>query len=100
MNRFAGLIITVVALAALVGAALGWRFPFPGGNRNSNLQVRQPSPQSTQQANPQRGQPLRSGQPTPAPTAAANNNPSTPVIADTNNTGESDTDSQPVLGMW
>jgi hypothetical protein len=27
MNRFIGLIITVVAVAALVGAAIGWRFP-------------------------------------------------------------------------
>lgn len=36
MNRFIGLIITVVAIAALAGAAIGWRFPFLGQSRSAN----------------------------------------------------------------
>lgn len=37
MNRFIGLIIMVVAVAALAGAAIGWRFPFLGqGGRSLN----------------------------------------------------------------
>lgn len=36
MNKFVGLLITVVALAALAGAAIGWRFPFLGQSRTSN----------------------------------------------------------------
>jgi hypothetical protein len=36
MNRFIGLIIMVVAVAALAGAAIGWRFPFLGQNRSLN----------------------------------------------------------------
>lgn len=36
MNRFIGLFIGVIALAALAGAAIGWRFPFLGQNRGAN----------------------------------------------------------------
>jgi cytoskeletal protein RodZ len=39
MNRFIGLIITVVAVAALVGAAIGWRFPFLGRNQRATQQI-------------------------------------------------------------
>ncbi len=57
MNRFIGLIITVVAVAALVGAAIGWRFPFLGQNRtasrvsNTALENRRGNTAGTQPAN-------------------------------------------------
>lgn len=57
MNRFIGLIITVVAVAALVGAAIGWRFPFLGQNRtasrvsNTALQDQPGNTRRTQPAN-------------------------------------------------
>jgi hypothetical protein len=57
MNRFIGLIITVVAVAALVGAAIGWRFPFLGQNRtatrvsNTALPDRRGNTAGTQPAN-------------------------------------------------
>ncbi|HEY9611853.1 MAG TPA: hypothetical protein V6C93_21000 [Allocoleopsis sp.] len=36
MNRFIGVIIMAVAVAALAGAAIGWRFPFLGRNQSAN----------------------------------------------------------------
>jgi predicted lipid-binding transport protein (Tim44 family) len=47
MNRFIGLIIMVTALAALIGAALGWRLPFGREQADSGLRLgtRQPTVQ-------------------------------------------------------
>ncbi|HEY9725152.1 MAG TPA: hypothetical protein V6D50_01775 [Chroococcales cyanobacterium] len=112
MNRFAGIIITVVAIAALIGAALGWRFPFPGQNRTAN-QLRT-SPQTTQQAN--RTQ-LRTSQPTNSArgtnqtqtTAQVPNNTQTntqPSDVNINpeatgsGTGQAETGGQPVSAFW
>ena len=119
MNRFAGIIITVVAIAALIGAALGWRFPFPGQNRTAN-QLRT-SPQTTQQANQQTTQQanqtrLRASQPTnsasrtnPTQTAQVPNNTQTDTpTSDVNinpeatgsGTGQAETGGQPVSAFW
>lgn len=120
MNRFAGIIITVVAIAALIGAALGWRFPFPGQNRTAN-QLRT-SPQTTQQANQQTTQQtnqtrLRANQPTnsasrtnPTQTTAQvpnNTQTNTPTSDVTINpeatgseTGQAETAEQPVSAFW
>lgn len=112
MNRFAGIIITVVAIAALIGAALGWRFPFPGQNRTAN-QLRT-SPQTTQQANQTR---LRATQPTNSArgtnqtqtTAQVPNNTQTntqPSDVNINpeatgsGTGQAETGGQPVSAFW
>ena len=118
MNRFAGIIITVVAIAALIGAALGWRFPFPGQNRTAN-QLRT-SPQTTEQANQRTTQQanqtrLRSSQPTnsasrtnPTQTTAQvpnntqNNTPTSDVTIDPEaaGSGQAETGGQPVSAFW
>jgi cytoskeletal protein RodZ len=111
MNRFAGVIITVVAIAALVGAALGWRFPFPGQNRAAN-QV-STSPEATQATQQQQGanrtRIQRASQPsnqrqnnTSTTTAQAQNtgnaNAQDPTIdPETTGTGQSN---QPVSAFW
>ena len=62
MSRFLGIIIGVVGVAALVGAAIGWRFPFLGQSRSSNqLETAQEAPTAGQPATRTR---LRSNQPT------------------------------------
>lgn len=68
MNRFVGLIITVVAIAALIGAAIGWRFPFLGQNQRANQLAQQGS--QTRTTNRGRTQPAN-----PPNTPAANNTP-------------------------
>jgi cytoskeletal protein RodZ len=107
MNRFIGLIIMVVAIAALAGAAIGWRFPFLGENRsaqqfganrsNSTIQpanrtARQQTQQQTAQA-PQNTQTTETAQVPDATTApdttTAQNQQQTPA-----------TDTQPVTALW
>ncbi|HEY9635733.1 MAG TPA: hypothetical protein V6D14_20175 [Coleofasciculaceae cyanobacterium] len=74
MNRFIGLIITVVAVAALIGAAIGWRFPFLGGSgRGGNSSL------LSQDQSGRRAQPLNNNQPG---TTTQNNNPANPQPAD------------------
>ncbi|HEY9725153.1 MAG TPA: hypothetical protein V6D50_01780 [Chroococcales cyanobacterium] len=105
MNRFAGVIITVVALAALIGAALGWRFPFPGSRSETASVNGRSSPRLTA------GQPIRTGntvsQPTNTTTArnssgttvAKNSNSTTPELpAET--TGGDTTTNEGVSAMW
>jgi cytoskeletal protein RodZ len=71
MNRFIGLIITVVAVAALVGAAIGWRFPF--GSRSRSANQLETSPQEATQVQPDnRTRTLRANQPATTRTAPAN----------------------------
>jgi cytoskeletal protein RodZ len=73
MNRFVGLIITVVAIAALIGAAIGWRFPFLGQNQRANQLAQQRSQNQT--TNGRRTQPANQPN-TPAPNNTPNaNNP-------------------------
>lgn len=110
MNRFAGIIITVVAIAALIGAALGWRFPFPGQNRTAN-QLRT-SPQTTQQTNQTRlraTQPTNSARNTNQTTAQVPNNTQTTTQesdvtvnpeATGSGTGQAETGGQPVSAFW
>lgn len=92
MSRFIGLIITVVAVAALVGAALGWRFPFQGQNRAANQLS------DTQEA--AEGQPTRTRvQRANQPAARAQNNNQTNLQAQapdgTVNPEEPNTQNQP-----
>ena len=62
MSKFLGIILTVVGVAALVGAAIGWRFPFIGQSRSSNqLETAQEAPTAGQPATRTR---LRANQPT------------------------------------
>jgi hypothetical protein len=94
MNKFIGLIIMVVALAALAGAAIGWRFPFLGSNRSAS-QI------NTAQEGTQ-GQPARLKQ-------ASRSNPRT-VAQDTNVNVDTDTtvntdsgqsgSNEPVPALW
>lgn len=93
MNRFIGLIITVVAVAALVGAAIGWRFPFLGQNRtasrvsNTALQNQPGNTRRTQPANPPAGQ----------PTDAADG-PLNPEVPETQ--PASSNQNQPIPALW
>ncbi|HEY9606271.1 MAG TPA: hypothetical protein V6C85_31985 [Allocoleopsis sp.] len=111
MNRFAGILITVVAIAALIGAALGWRFPFPGQNRTAS-QLRT-SPQTTQQANrtqlQRASQPTNSARRTNQTTAQVpNNTQSNTQTSDVNinpeatgsGAGQSGNGGQPVSAFW
>ena len=71
MNRFIGLIITVVAVAALVGAAIGWRFPFLGRTRSANQL--ETAPQEASQVRQGNGtRTLRASQTTTTRTVRAN----------------------------
>lgn len=63
MSKFLGIILGVVGVAALVGAAIGWRFPFLGQSRTSNqLETVQDAPTAGQPATRTRVQ--RANQPT------------------------------------
>ncbi|NEQ22309.1 MAG: hypothetical protein F6K28_24585 [Microcoleus sp. SIO2G3] len=63
MSKFLGIILGVVGVAALVGAAIGWRFPFLGQSRSSNqLETAQQAPTAGQPATRTRVQ--RANQPT------------------------------------
>lgn len=103
MNRFIGLLITVVAIAALAGAAIGWRFPFPGRSRTAN-QIGT-APETTQNQPTSQARPLRANQPT---AQAQNNNPTTAQTPDatvnpesTANTQSAQSESsQPVQALW
>ena len=105
MNRFAGIIITVVAVAALIGAALGWRFPFPG-SRTETASVNGDSSRKLTAGQPRRTVNAVS-QPTNTTTArnstgttvAGNSNPTTPELpAET--TGGDTTTNDGVPAMW
>ncbi len=57
MNRYVGVIITLVAVAALIGAAIGWRFPFLGQNqyegvKDQNVETANNTTQNRPQAQP------------------------------------------------
>ncbi len=86
----------VVAIAALAGAAIGWRFPFLGQNRSTS-QI------STAQEGKQ-GQParLKSSQPSKPKTVASGTD--TNVNVDTDTTGNTDSgqsgSNQPVPALW
>ena len=70
MSKFLGIILGVVGVAALVGAAIGWRFPFLGQSRTSNqLETVQEAPTAGQPATRTRVQ--RASQP-PTTTQAQN----------------------------
>ncbi|HEY9606270.1 MAG TPA: hypothetical protein V6C85_31980 [Allocoleopsis sp.] len=112
MNRFAGVIITVVAIAALIGAALGWRFPFPG-SRSETASVNGRSSQRLAAGQPRlaAGQPKRTvnavGQQANTTTArngagttvAENSNSTSPQIPDDTTGGNSSTNDG-VPAMW
>lgn len=86
MNRFIGLIITVVAIAALIGAAIGWKFPFLGQNQRANQLTAQQNNQQGQPANRRRVQ----GASQPA-TAVQDSNNSTTAQATNDNVNSQDT---------
>lgn len=93
MNKFIGLIIMVVALAALAGAAIGWRFPFLGSNRSAS-QI------NTAQERTQ-GQPARLRSPRPRSETVARD---TNVNVETDTTVNTDSgqsgSNQPVPALW
>lgn len=105
MNRFAGVIITVVAIAALIGAALGWRFPFPGSRSETASVNGRPSQRLAA------GQPRRTvnavGQQTNTTTAqnsggttvSQNPNSTSPQLPDDTSGGNSNI-SDGVPAMW
>lgn len=104
MSRFIGLIITVVAVAALIGAAIGWRFPFLGQNRRANqldtaqqVQEDEQTAQTTiQPANPPAPQQQQFNQPSAqAPTGGT-------VAPQTQNTQpvQSTPNQQPIQALW
>lgn len=103
MNRFIGLIIMVVAVAALAGAAIGWRFPFLGQRQSSNqLETSQDGTQGQPATN--RARTLRANQPT---TQAQNNNQTTAQAPDatvnpeaTNTQQEQSDTNEPVSALW
>ncbi|HAA31744.1 MAG TPA: hypothetical protein DCE56_33660 [Cyanobacteria bacterium UBA8553] len=94
MNRFIGLIIMVVAIAALAGAAIGWRFPFLGSNRSAT-QI------STSQEGTQ-GQPARLRQASRSRQQTVAQDTNVNVDTDTNvNTGSGQSGSnKPVPALW
>lgn len=109
MSRFIGLIITVVAVAALVGAAIGWQFPFLGGNRSAN-QLRNSTENTgtgtrpgnrarVQPANPQNAQADNTERTAQAPS-------NTPIDPERPNTGTTETDTgsanqnEPINALW
>lgn len=106
MSRFLGVILAVVGVAALVGAAIGWRFPFLGQSRSSNqLETAQQSPTAGQPET--RTRVLRTNQ--PATTTQAQNPrraapaaaPATDPAIDPEGTGAAPTNSgQPVRALW
>ncbi|MBD1806664.1 hypothetical protein H6F98_14535 [Microcoleus sp. FACHB-SPT15] len=118
MSKFLGIILTVVGVAALVGAAIGWRFPFIGQSRSSNqVETVQDAPTAGQPATRTRVQPAN--QPTrvqpanqPTTTAQAQNNQRTvqapaqttvPTIdpEGTAGTGTGQTNpSEPIRALW
>jgi cytoskeletal protein RodZ len=101
MNRFAVLIISVVAIAALIGAAIGWQFPFLGQNQRANQLAQQRSQNQT--TNRTRIQPAnRPG------TQARNNNPNVnnpddldPEAPNTSNQqGQATSDASAPAALW
>jgi len=94
MNRFIGLIIMVVAIAALAGAAIGWRFPFLGQSRSTN-QIS--TAQEGKQTQPTR---LKAAQGSKQQTVAQDTN----VNVDTDTTVNTDSgqsgSNQPVPALW
>lgn len=99
MNRFIGLIITVVAVAALVGAAIGWRFPFLGQNRtasrvsNTAIQDQRGNAGGVQPANVPNTQPQDNNQTAQAPGGAVNPEAPNTQSAPTNQ-------NQPIPALW
>ena len=109
MNRFIGLIIMVVAIAALAGAAIGWRFPFLGRSRSANqLQTAQQNTNvqpanrtSVQPANRTRVQ--RASQPTaqaPSNAQTTAQAPDATVNPAATNVESAQTENQPVPALW
>ncbi len=93
----------VVAVAALAGAAIGWRFPFVGQRRTSNQLETAQQPTSTRSTN--RAQTLRANQPA---AQAQNNNqttaqaPNDTVSPEAPGTTEpaQQTPNEPVPALW
>ena len=94
MNKFIGLIIMVVALAALAGAAIGWRFPFLGSNRTAS-QI------NTAQEGTQ-GQPARLTKASRAKprTVAKGTNVNVETDTTVNTDSEQSGSNQPVPALW
>jgi hypothetical protein len=111
MNRFAGAIITVVAVAALIGAALGWRFPFPG-SRSDTASVNGRSSQRLTAGQPRRtsnavGQPTNTttarnsgGTQNTGGTTVSQNPTSTAPELPAETTGGDTTTNEGVAAMW
>lgn len=105
MSRFIGLLATVVLVAALVGAAIGWQFPFLGGNRAANQLGS--SPETTGAGTRTRVQPANQtngqAQNTQRTAQAPSNVPIDPERPNTG-TGTADTGAtnpnQPVNALW
>lgn len=106
MNRFIGLIITVVAIAALAGAAIGWRFPFLGQSRSANELGTAPGSRRIQPANTV--QPANRTRTVPAnqPTPQNLENEQTTAQNTTGNSGATTTQQEqaetdpPVSALW
>lgn len=109
MNRFIGLFIGVIALAALAGAAIGWRFPFLGQNRATNQVGTSPEGTVVQPTNQRQrlSQPAQTTAQAPNSTQNRSNTqttaqaPQTAVGQDgTTNTQSAQETNQPVPALW
>lgn len=91
----------VVAIAALAGAAIGWRFPFQGQSQTANQLRNGQQPTNARASNQRLGarQPTRTAQApasVPATTAQA---PETTTNPDAANSSPANTE-QPVPALW
>lgn len=111
MNKFIGLFIGVIALAALAGAAIGWRFPFLGQNQNRATNQVGTSPQGTvvQPANQQQrlSQPAQTTAQSPNSIQGRSNTQTTAQAPQTTvgqggttNTQSAQDTNQPVPALW
>jgi hypothetical protein len=91
MTKLVAAIITVVGLATVIGAALGWRFPYQrSANRTSIVPASVSSPTvSPTPISRQLATPASSPSPSPSPSATA-----LPTFE------EPPADSEPVNGFW
>ena|GEM_PF-2623841 len=97
MTKLVAAIITVVGLATVIGAALGWRFPY---QRSANRTSIVPSSASTPTPSPT---PISRQLATPAPSPSLSPSPSpspSPSATSLPTFEESPAASEPVNGFW
>jgi predicted MFS family arabinose efflux permease len=89
MTKLVAAIITVVGLATVIGAALGWRFPY---QRSANRTSIVPASVSTPTPSPT---PISRQLATPAPSPSPSSSPTALPTFE-----EPPADSEPVNGFW